>query len=122
MRFGVIGIDHRHIYHLIQGLLDAGASCAGYVSHTSDAKVLQGVQERFPDLRACTDPEALLQDPKIDLIVSAAIPAQRADIAIAAMQQGKDVLVDKPGVTTTEQLQRVQQMVAQSGRIFSICF
>ena len=122
LRFGVIGIDHRHIYHLIQGLLDAGASCAGYVPHTSDPKVLQGLQERFPDLRACTDPEALLQDPRIELIVSAAIPAQRADIAIAAMQHGKDVLVDKPGVTTTEQLQRVQHMVAQSGRIFSICF
>ena len=122
LRFGVIGIDHRHIYHLIQGLLDAGASCAGYVPHTSDPKVLQGLQERFPDLRACTDPDALLQDPRIELIVSAAIPAQRADIAIAAMQHGKDVLVDKPGVTTTEQLQRVQHMVAQSGRIFSICF
>ncbi len=122
LRFGVIGIDHRHIYHLIQGLLDAGASCAGYVSHTSDPKVLQGVQERFGGVRACADPDELLQDPQVQLIVSAAIPAQRADIAIAAMRYGKDVLVDKPGVTTVEQLQRVEQMVAQSGRIFSICF
>ena len=100
LRFGVVGIDHRHIYHLIQGLLDAGASCAGYVPQTSDPKVLQGLQERFPDLRACTDPDELLQDPQVQLIVSAAIPAKRADIAIAAMQHGKDVLVDKPGVTT----------------------
>ena len=122
LRFGVIGIDHRHVYHLIQGLLDAGASCAGYVSHTSDPKVLQGVQERFGGVRACADPDELLQDPQVQLIVSAAIPAQRADIAIAAMRHGKDVLVDKPGVTTAEQLQRVEQMVAQSGRIFSICF
>jgi len=29
IRFGVIGIDHRHIYDLIQGLLDVGATCAG---------------------------------------------------------------------------------------------
>ena len=30
--FGVVGADHRHIYHLIEGLLRAGAVCAGYVS------------------------------------------------------------------------------------------
>ena len=65
LRFGVIGIDHRHIYHLIQGLLDAGASCAGYVPHTSDPKVLQGVQERFGGVRACADPDELLQDPQV---------------------------------------------------------
>ena len=47
IRFGVIGIDHRHIYHLIQGLLDVGATCAGYVKQTSDPKVLVGLQERF---------------------------------------------------------------------------
>jgi predicted dehydrogenase len=67
-------------------------------------------------------PEVLLEDPQIDLIVCAAIPAQRADIAIAAMRHGKDVLVDKPGVTTAEQLLRVQEVAAQTGRMFSICF
>jgi len=29
MRFAAIGLDHRHIYHLVEGLLDAGLSCAG---------------------------------------------------------------------------------------------
>jgi len=122
IRFGVIGIDHRHIYHLIQGLLDVGATCAGYVKQTSDPKVLVGLQERFAQLPALARPEALLEDPQIDLIVCAAIPAQRADIAIAAMRHGKDVLVDKPGVTTAEQLLRVQEVAAQTGRMFSICF
>ena len=122
IRFGVIGIDHRHIYHLIQGLLDVGATCAGYVKQTSDPKVLVGLQERFAQLPALARPEVLLEDPQIDLIVCAAIPAQRADIAIAAMRHGKDVLVDKPGVTTAEQLLRVQEVAAQTGRMFSICF
>jgi len=73
-------------------------------------------------LPALARPEVLLEDPQIDLIVCAAIPAQRADIAIAAMRHGKDALVDKPGVTTAEQLLRVQEVAAQTGRIFSICF
>jgi predicted dehydrogenase len=38
------------------------------------------------------------------------------------MRRGKDVLVDKPGVTSFEQLAQVQAAVAETGRIFSICF
>jgi predicted dehydrogenase len=120
--FAAIGLDHRHIYHLIGELLAAGARCAGYWTGTSDPKVLEGVRERFPQLRAFDDADALLDDPGIDLIVSASVPAQRAALAVRAMQRGKDVLVDKPGVTSFEQLAAVRQAAAQTGRIFSICF
>ena len=120
--FAAIGLDHRHIYHLIGELLAAGARCAGYWTGTSDPKVLEGVRERFPQLRAFDDADALLDDPAIDLIVSASVPAQRAALAVRAMQRGKDVLVDKPGVTSFEQLAAVRQAAAQTGRIFSICF
>jgi predicted dehydrogenase len=120
--FAAIGLDHRHIYHLISELLAAGARCAGYWTGTSDPKVLEGVRERFPQLRAVDDRDALLDDPSVDLIVSAAVPAQRAALAVQALRRGKDVLVDKPGVTTFEQLAQVQAAVAETGRIFSICF
>ncbi|MCO0638193.1 gfo/Idh/MocA family oxidoreductase, partial [Lutimaribacter sp. EGI FJ00014] len=39
-----------------------------------------------------------------------------------AMEAGKDVIVDKPGVTTFEQLEAVERTVARTGRIFSVCF
>jgi predicted dehydrogenase len=120
--FAAIGLDHRHIYHLIGELLAAGAQCAGYWTGTSDPKVLEGVRERFPVLRAVDDRDALLDDPAVDLIVSAAVPAERAALAVQAMRRGKDVLVDKPGVTSFEQLAQVQAAVAETGRIFSICF
>ena len=120
--FAAIGLDHRHIYHLIGELIAAGAHCAGYWTGTSDPKVLEGVRERFPTLRAVDDRDALLDDPAVDLIVSAAIPAERAALAVQAMRRGKDVLVDKPGVTSFEQLAQVRAAVAETGRIFSICF
>ncbi|MEI8266361.1 MAG: Gfo/Idh/MocA family oxidoreductase [Betaproteobacteria bacterium] len=120
--FAAIGLDHRHVYHLIGELLAAGARCAGYWTGTSDAKVLEGVRERFPALRAVDDRDALLEDPAVDLIVSAAVPAERTALAVQAMRRGKDVLVDKPGVTSFEQLAQVQAAVAETGRIFSICF
>jgi predicted dehydrogenase len=121
LRFAAIGLDHRHIYHQVGELIAAGAECAGYCPSTSDPRVLEGFRERFPSLRP-VDRQALLDDPSIHIICCAAIPRDRADIAIAAMRRGKDVMVDKPGLTTRSQLDAVTACVAETGRIFSICF
>ena len=68
------------------------------------------------------DPQPLLDDPEVQLIVSAGIPGERADIAIAAMRHGKDVMVDKPGVITQAQLDAVRATQRETGRIWSIDF
>lgn len=122
IRFAVIGLEHRHIYHLIQGLLDAGAVCAGCDVSRADARVLEGVRERFPALPEAASAQALLDDPSIQLIVTADVPVRRAEVAIAAMHHGKDVLTDKPGVTSFAQLAAVEQAVRETGRLFAICF
>jgi predicted dehydrogenase len=54
--------------------------------------------------------------------VSAGIPGERANIAIAAMRHGKDVMVDKPGVISQAQLAEVQRVQRDTGRIYSIDF
>ncbi len=121
MRFAAIGLDHRHIYDLTQGLLDAGLDCAGYCPETSDAHVLAGFRERFPGIPAV--PRArLLDDPSIALIALSAVPSDRGPVAIAAMRRGKDVVVDKPGVAMLDQLADVERAVAETGRIWSVCF
>jgi predicted dehydrogenase len=121
LRFAAIGLDHRHIYHQVAELIAAGAECAGYCPLTSDPRVLDGFRERFPAL-VPVERQRLLEDPSIDIICCAAIPRDRATLAITAMRNGKDVMIDKPGVTTPEQLAQVMACVAQTGRIFSICF
>lgn len=122
MRFAVIGIDHRHIYHMIDGLIEAGAQCAGFVSTTTDIRILEGIKDRFPDLKPVADGRAFLDDPSVDIIITAAVPKDRAAIAIAAMQAGKDVMTDKPGITDYAQLTQVGKIARETGRIFSICF
>jgi predicted dehydrogenase len=118
-RFAAIGLDHRHIYDLTAGLIEAGARCVGHDPVTSDPRVLAGFRRRFPGVPAL-DRRVLLTDPNIDFIVLAAIPRDRAAVAIEAMRQGKDVMVDKPGVTTAEDLAQLRQTVAETGRIWSI--
>jgi predicted dehydrogenase len=118
-RFAAIGLDHRHVYDLTQGLLAAGQSCIGYCPQTSDPRVLAGFRKRFPGIPAI-ERERLLDDPSIDFVVIAAVPRDRAALAIEAMTRGKDVMTDKPGVTTFEQLAAVERAVAETGRIWSI--
>ncbi len=121
LKFAAIGLDHRHIYHQVGRLLELGAECVGY--HARDEAVpLAGFVERFPDLRRVSEQAALLEDPAVQLIVSAGIPGERADIAIAAMRHGKDVMVDKAGVITEAQLQAVREVQRETGRIYSIDF
>ena len=119
-RFAAIGLDHRHVYDMTEGLLKAGADCVGYDPVTTDPRVLAGFRKRFPHV-----PEAprdrLLDDGSIDFIVLSAVPRDRATMAIEAMRRGKDVMSDKPGVTTLEQLEAVRRTVHETGRIWSIC-
>ncbi len=121
-RFAVIGLDHRHAYDLTEFLTTSGMQCAGYWPETTDPGVLAGFRKRFPNVPEVAEKERLLDDPTIKVIVICAVPRDRAGIAVAAMQRGKDVLVDKPGVTTAAQLAEVEKTVAETRRIFSICF
>ncbi len=121
-RFVVVGLDHRHVYDLTQGLLDAGLDCAGYCAETSDPRVLQGFRRRFPRVPAARDRDALLEDRSAAIMVCAAVPSDRAALAVRAMRLGKDVLLDKPGVTTPAGLAALENAVAATGRIVSVCF
>jgi predicted dehydrogenase len=118
-RFAAIGLDHRHVYDLTAGLLAAGATCVGHDPVTTDPRVLAGFRKRFPSVPT-VERDRLLDDPSIDFIVLAAVPRDRADIAIDAMRRGKHVMVDKPGVTTAAQLAAVEAAARDTGRIWSV--
>jgi len=121
MKFGAIGIDHRHIFGMAANMIAEGAAFAGWWTD-GDPEPLDGFRKRFPDVPRLSEAQALLDDPEIDLILISCIPRDRADWAIRAMQAGKDVMVDKPGCTTLEQLAAIKACVARTGRIWSIDF
>lgn len=121
MRFAVLGIDHRHAYGMTENLLAAGATCAGWWTEGTPG-TLAGFVKRFPDLPRAATRAALLDDPEIDLVVISAIPRDRAALAIAAMEAGKDVMVDKPGCTTLGDLHDIARVQAETGRIWSVNF
>jgi len=121
LRFGVIGIDHPHIYEQVARLLELGCACVGWYTD-GEPRPLEGFLQQFPQLSRVDDRRRLLEDPSVALIVTAAVPDGRADIAIAAMTHGKDVMTDKPGCTTLGQLDKVRRAQAATGRIWSVCY
>lgn len=121
MKFAAIGLDHRHIYDLTENLLKAGADCAGYDPETSDPGVIEGFTKRFPEIPA-KPRAALLDDKSVAFVATAAIPADRAALAIEAMRAGKDVMSDKPGVTTLDDLEALEDCVRETKRIWHTCF
>ncbi|PUB18507.1 putative dehydrogenase [Yoonia sediminilitoris] len=102
-------------------MMEVGAEFAGYWTEGDPGK-LDGFDKRFPGVPRVADHAALLEDESIDLILIAAVPSARADLAIAAMTHGKDVMTDKPGCTTLAQLDAIKACVAETGRIWSVNF
>jgi predicted dehydrogenase len=119
IKFAAIGLDHRHIYEMVGRLIEQGAECVGWWTE-GEPPPLAGFLKRYPDIPRVADQRRLMEDPDVALIVSAAIPADRAAIAIEAMRHGKDVMVDKPGCTTAGQLAELRRVVAETGRIWSV--
>ena len=119
--FAALGIDHRHIFGMAGNMIDAGAIFKSWWTE-GDPQPTAGFIKRFPDVPRVESIEAILSDPEIDLVLISCIPRDRADLAIRAMQAGKDVMTDKPGCTTMDQLKAIQACVAETGRIWSIDF
>jgi predicted dehydrogenase len=54
--------------------------------------------------------------------MSSGIASERGPLGIEVMKHGKDYLVDKPGITTLEQLAEVRKVQKATKRIYSILF
>jgi predicted dehydrogenase len=118
IRFAVIGINHGHINNQVQTMLRAGGQFASF--YAKEADLAAAFTKRFPDVKVARSEQEILDDSTIHLILSAAIPNERAPLGVKAMEHGKDFLVDKPAATTTEQLAEVRRVQAKTKRIFSV--
>lgn len=120
MRFAVIGLSHAHIFSMTESLLSVpGVTCEGFCPE--DTPVANGFAGRFQDLPRRSR-EDLLSDPAIDLVLCADVNGLRSAVLVAALKAGKHVFVDKPPVTTLEQLDAVRLATEDSGKLFFVYF
>ena len=120
-KLGVIGIDHGHIFGMLGNMKAEGCTCDAYWTDgpaVTEAKF----NEVFPEVAKVEDRRRILDDPEIRMILISSVPEDRAGFAIEAMRAGKDVMVDKPGCTTLEQLAEIRAVQAETGRIWTVNF
>lgn len=120
VRVAALGLDHGHIFGMAQAVVSAGAELVAY--HPAEGGFAAAFGKAHPDARAAAAPREILEDESIDLVLCAAVNADRAPIGLEVMRHGKDFLTDKPGVTDLAQLADVRRVQRETGRIYSVCF
>ncbi len=118
--FAAIGINHNHIYGQTEAMLGAGCQLVSY--HAPEDDLAKQYGERYPQARRVRGEREILEDPSIPLVIGAGILSERAPMAARAMRHGKDVMLDKPGATSLEQLAELRRAQSETGRILSICY
>jgi len=120
LRFGVVGMNHGHIYGMVDAMVRGGGELVSFHAHEPD--LAAAFARRYPAAQQVSDERAIVEDRSIQLVLSSITPNERGPLGIRVMEHGKDYVVDKPGVTTLAQLSDVRRVQAATRRIYSIVY
>jgi predicted dehydrogenase len=120
IKFSVIGINHSHINSQVDAVIRGGGQLVSLYAKEPD--LVATFAKRYPQVKVVASEKEVLEDKSIQLILSSAIPVDRAGIGIRTMQHGKDYMADKPGIISLDQLEEVRRVQKQTGRIYSIMY
>ncbi len=120
VKFSVIGINHSHIYGQVEAVIRGGGQLVSFYSKEAD--LAAAFAKRYPQAKQASSEKEVLDDKSTQLILSSIIPDQRGPLGVRVMEAGKDYMVDKPGITSLDQLAEVRRVQKKTKRIFSIMF
>ena len=116
---GLIGLGSISYAHEA-GYAELGESCkivALCDVHEEEVNNRIGMQ---PEARGYTDYRALLDDPAVDMVDITVPHVLHYEIARAALEKGKHVLVEKPITVKSEQGEELIALAKKTGRKFSV--
>ena len=120
IRFSIININHSHIYGMCNAVIKGGGELVAV--YAKEADLLAAFVKAYPQVKVASSAKEILEDNSIQVVLSSGIPDERGPLGIEVMKHGKDYLVDKPGITTLEQLAAVRKVQQETKRIYSIMF
>jgi predicted dehydrogenase len=120
VRFGVVGVNHNHIFGMTEMLRAAGAELATFYAPEPD--LAAAFLERFPNTPRARQLDEVLEDQTVELIASASISSERGPLGIQVMRHGKDFLSDKPAFTSLDVLEEARRVQAETRRIYAVCY
>jgi predicted dehydrogenase len=92
------------------------------VTRVSDLRPgrLEFIAQRFPEIVGSSDAATLVNDPSIDAIVIATPPKTHHELALAALQAGKHVLVEKPLATSVAEGKELVEAATREGKVLAV--
>ncbi|MCW0391360.1 oxidoreductase [Xanthomonas sacchari] len=96
------------------------AHTPGLHLHTVVSRQAEVVHAAWPQARVVADAAQAFADPRIDAVVIATPNQTHAPLALAALAQGKHVLVDKPFTLDVAEAQQVLAQAQRADRIVSV--
>jgi predicted dehydrogenase len=103
---------------MINAVIEGGGELVSV--YAKEPELITAFSKRYPQAKRANSSKEILEDSSIQLVLSSAIPVERAPLGIEVMQHGKDFLVDKPGITTLEQLAEVRRVQKETHRSYTI--
>ena len=120
LKIGVIGagsISDSHLQSYANNdQVEIYAICDLNEKRAEDKAAQYGAQKVYVDYHD------IVKDPDIDAVSICTWNTTHADIAIAALNNGKNVLVEKPLTTSVEKALEVEEAVKQSGKTLQVGF
>jgi predicted dehydrogenase len=113
-------MNHGHIYSQVEAVIRGGGELVSF--YAPEADLAAAFAKRYPQAKLATNEKAILEDNSIQLVLTSAIPDERAPLGIQVMRHGKDFMTDKPGITTLDQLAEVRKVQKETKRIYSIMY
>ena len=119
LRVGIIGIGFYAAGALIPALRETGKVDIVAISRRSPERLAKAQQElNIPE--AYTDWREMLEKSTLDAVVIATPPNTHADPALAALERGLHVFVEKPLAATFADAQRIVAATAKSDRVLMV--
>ena len=118
MRFAIIGAQHFHIVGISrEAVLEPDIELVAVVERQDDVREQLSKEFGVPGY---TDYRDLLASGKVDAVAIAPINSEKGALIVECLDAGVHALVDKPGLTTLEDLDKVEAALAR-GRARLYC-
>ncbi len=121
LNLAVLGIDHGHIFDMLDEMIKEGCNC-NYFWTEGSPLTLKEFNKKYPNIKRVENKSDILIDNTVDMVLISSVPKDRAGLSIEVLNSGKDVMVDKPGCTTLDQLEDLKRTVKKTGKIWSVNF
>ena len=115
-----VALDHGHIYGMVNGLLEAGATLKWV--YDQDRARAEAFASKYPGVRIADSEEEVLQDSEVQLVAGAAITSERCALGLRVMDAGKDYFTDKAPFTTLAQLESARAKVRETGKKYMVYY